>query len=182
MKYSVSKIEIFSIILPVKTALSGILCFLLISCGSATKVPPVTALDIDKYSGVWYEIARYDHIFERNMENVSATYTINSDGSVNVLNKGIKDGKEKSITGKAYRPADGQPGILKVVFFVFGSEYRVIYLDSDYKYAVVTSDTTNYLWILARSAKIEKDKLDFLIKFINENGFDSGKLIFVKHN
>ncbi len=154
----------------------------LFTCHSSIKIPPVPELNIDKYSGTWYEIARYDHFFERGMDNVTAEYTLNSDGSVQVINRGIKSGVIKSITGKAYRKTENENGILKVVFFIIGSEYRVIYLDKEYRYAVVTSDTPDYLWILARSPKIDPEKLKELVSFISANGFKSEKLIFVKHD
>ena len=166
----------------IKTSLISLVFLLFTACESATKIPPIESLDINKYSGVWYEIARYDHYFERGLDNVTATYTIESDGSVQVLNRGFKSGEEKTITGKAYRTGEGNSGILKVVFFIFGSEYRVIYIDKDYKYAVVTSSSPDYLWILARSPKISDDRLGELTKFITGNGFKSEKLIFVKHN
>lgn len=166
----------------IKSLFISMLFLLFISCESTIKIPPVTSLDIVKYSGVWYEVARYDHYFERGLDNVTATYTINSDGSVQVLNRGFKSGKEKTITGKAFRSEEDKSGVLTVIFFIFGSEYRVIYLDKDYKYAVITSSSPDYLWILARSPKIENDKLIDLTKFITDNGFKSEKLIFVKHN
>lgn len=154
--------------------------FILFTCHSSIVIPPVAELDINKYSGIWYEIARYDHFFERGMDNVTAEYTVNSDGTVQVINRGFKSGVEKTITGKAYRKTDNKNGILEVVFFIFGSEYRVIYIDTEYKYAVVTSSSSDYLWILSRTPKIEKKILEELLAFISEKGFKRERLIFVK--
>ena len=80
----------------------------------------VDQFDLSRYLGVWYEIARYDHSFERGLDNAMAEYILQDDGKVFVLNSGWKDGKYKIAEGKAkYKDPVGDPGALKVSFFLF---------------------------------------------------------------
>ena len=71
-------------------------------CLSVPKVDnaPVAALDLNRYLGEWYEIARFDHSFERGVEQAKANYTQNADGTIKVVNTGIKNGKPKTAIGK----------------------------------------------------------------------------------
>ena len=78
---------------------------MLAGCVSGPKVDntPVSELDLNRYLGEWYEIARFDHSFERGVEQAKANYTLNEDGTIKVVNSGIKDGKPKTAKGKAKR-------------------------------------------------------------------------------
>ena len=72
----------------------------------------ITAFDLDRYLGKWYEIARYDHAFERGLVGSMAEYTLRDDGMINVLNSGhlyTLDGKFKESTGKAKPNKNGKP-------------------------------------------------------------------------
>ena len=83
----------------------------LVGCmsGPAVDNTPVSALDLDRYLGSWYEIARFDHSFERGVEEAKAVYTLNRDGTIKVVNSGIKAGKPKTAVGKGKRT--DQPGL-----------------------------------------------------------------------
>ena len=112
----------------------------------------VTQVDLARYMGTWYEIARYDHYFEREMTLVTATYAFKPNGKIMVLNEGYKNGKHKQVIGKAYLPQANDPGKLKVSFFLwFYSDYYILELDPDYRYAVIGSSSEKYLWILSRT-------------------------------
>ena len=79
----------------------------------------VKVLDIPRFMGKWYEIARYDHTFEKGMTHVTAEYSLESNGKIRVINKGIKNGKPKEIVGKAKQPNPIEyPGRLEVSFFL----------------------------------------------------------------
>lgn len=78
----------------------------------------VRQLDLKRFMGRWYEIARYDHKFERGMTNVTATYTLLDNGRIEVVNEGLKDGKRKTANGKGKLPDASEPGKLKVAFFL----------------------------------------------------------------
>jgi len=131
----------------------------------ATAVKP---FDQNRYLGKWYEIARFDYKFERNLDNVTATYTLNNDGTIKVTNRGynyIENAWKESI-GKAKPVADPQEAKLKVSFFgPFYSGYNVIAIDNEYKYALVAGKNTSYLWLLSREKTIPQNiRKDYLTK------------------
>lgn len=165
---------------------SSILLFSMFSCGQTEIVTnTVPELDIERYMGSWYEIARFDHRFERGLVGCMANYELQSDGKVKVTNTGYRkslDGKFKESVGKAYRPDDNVPGKLKVSFFLnFYSEYNVLELAPDYRYALIGSKSDSYLWILSRTPELSQDDLDFLLGSAKARGYDTSKLIWVEH-
>jgi apolipoprotein D and lipocalin family protein len=145
---------------------------------------PVTGFEAKKYLGKWYEIARLDHRFEKNMSNVSAVYTETDDGYISVLNRGYDETKKKwkQISGKARFISDGNTGSLKVSFFgPFYGGYHIIALDKDdYHYAMVAGPKRSYLWILARSRSMDEKILADLVSQAAKWGFETDKLIYVK--
>ena len=102
----------------------------LLGCESVPKVDnaPVAALDLDRYLGEWYEIARFGHSFERGVEQAKANYSLKDDGTIKIVNSGIKDGKPKTAIGKGKRT--DTPALLSVSFFgPFYADYRVMLID-----------------------------------------------------
>lgn len=148
---------------------------------SSSDIPAVTNFDLDRYLGTWYEIARLPHRFERGMDHVRAEYSKNADGSVKVVNHGVKNGSAKSIVGRARLKAATLPptGELEVSFFrPFYADYRIIELDPQYRYAVVTGSTRNYLWILSRTPQLPSDQLAAIIRRLEKLSFDTAELEF----
>lgn len=132
-----------------------------IALSSFVKIPKgaiaVKPFDQKKYLGKWYEIARLDYKWERNLDNVTATYSLKENGDIKVDNRGYNFKKEKweESIGKAKPVGDPEEARLKVSFFgPFYAGYNVIALDKDYKYALVAGDNTKYLWILSREKTI----------------------------
>lgn len=151
--------------------------------GCSSKHPPletVKSVDIHKYKGTWYEIARFEHFFEKGCKNVTATYELKEEGNIKVINRCtmIEDNEKKEATGVAYA-VDHTNSKLKVSFFrPFYGDYWIIDLASDYSYAVVGSPSRELLWILSRSKSIdEKIKMDILKK-LPSLGFDKNKFIW----
>ena len=143
----------------------------------------VTELVLEKYLGTWYEIARYDHSFERNLVGVTATYSMREDGKIKVLNAGYKnslDGKRIEAEGKAKIPNLEEPAKLKVSFFwIFYGDYFVMELDPDYQWAVIGSSSDKYLWILSRTPKMDGELYQALLDKLTKRGYDVSKLIEV---
>ena len=137
----------------------------------------------DRYLGKWYEIARMDFKFEKNLEQVTATYSLNPDGSIRVDNKGfnyVKKEWKKSI-GKAKLVKDPSTARLKVSFFgPFYSGYNVIAIDPDYKYALVAGNNLKYLWILSRDKTIPDGVRSAYLKQAQSLGYETNKLIWTK--
>jgi lipocalin len=141
----------------------------------------VEKVDLERYAGTWYEIARFPHSFEKNLVGVTATYTLRPDGKVDVLNKGYKnslDGKLKTAKAFAKVPDPGNTGRLKVFFFwPFGADYLILELDQEnYQYALVGSSTSNYLWILSRTPQMDQDIYDMLVSKALERGYDVSRI------
>lgn len=144
----------------------------------------ITSFDISRYLGKWYEIARLDHRFERNMNNVTAEYSLNEDGTIKVINSGYDFSKDKwkQAEGKAKFSGEKHVGKLKVSFFgPFYSPYNIIALDTEYKYALVTGKDTKYLWILSRETTIPEDVKQQYLDIAKKAGFNTDKLIWVEH-
>lgn len=160
----------------------------LLSCSEQIKnLNVVQNVDANQYLGTWYEIARLDHSFERDLQNVSAQYSKNPDGSIKVINRGFNAKKNawKEAEGKAYfvdaANADGTySGKLKVSFFgPFYGAYNIIELDKPYyNYAMVTSGK-DYLWILSRTPQLPYPIKQHLIAHAKELGFATDQLIYV---
>jgi apolipoprotein D and lipocalin family protein len=145
----------------------------------------VNNLDKAKYLGKWYEAARFDFSFEKNLNNTTAQYTLRKDGYIGVLNAGYnyKKNKWESAQGKArFRGAD-TVGELEVSFFgPFYGAYNIIALDPDYKYALIAGKNTNYLWILSREKTIPDDVKQRYVSIAESLGYDTRRLIWVEHN
>lgn len=164
----------------------GITALALNSCSAIPKkAVAVTDFDVQRYLGTWYEIARFDYRFERNINNAIAQYRLDKNGNVSVRNSGYNTKKKKwtSAEGLAKFRDDKNTAALKVSFFKpFYSGYNVIALDEDYEYALVAGKNLDYLWILSRTKSIpENIKSDYL-KIAEKAGYDTSKLIWVKHD
>ncbi len=144
----------------------------------------VKHLDINRYMGRWYEIARFDHRFERGMQGVTANYRLLPNGMVEVINSGYQDslnGKFKQVKGKAKQPDVKDPGKLKVSFFLwFYADYNVLELDDNYQYALIGSSSDKYLWILSRTPQLQQEIFEMLLQKANLLGYNTQKLIFVE--
>lgn len=141
----------------------------------------VSNLDVNRFMGSWYEIARYEHSFEKGMTHVKANYSLLSDGTIRVLNSGMKNGKKKEIEGKARKKKGSNSNSkLEVSFFLwFYSDYFVFELDDNYQYAVIGSSSDKYLWILSRTPQLPQSIINDLLIKIKKRGYDTSKLYFV---
>lgn len=167
------------------TILLSLCCLFLAACTSMPdKVEPVSPFKLDRYLGTWYEIARMPHSFEEGLVNVSATYSLNDDGSVKVLNRGMDEQSKKwdEAQGKAKFVDSENVGHLKVSFFgPFYSSYVIFELDQEnYQYAYISGYNTDYAWLLSRTKEVEQARIDDFIKQLDSKGFDTSKLILVE--
>ena len=139
---------------------------------------PVAIHNLDKYMGTWYEVARFEHSFERGRTNTMTVYTKMMDGTIMVENSGVKNGKQKISTAVAKTTAT--PGLLRVSFlWPFYSDYRVLLLAEDYSYALVGGSSAKYLWILSRKPEISQSVRDKILKEATRRGYDIKKLNWV---
>ena len=145
---------------------------------------PVQPFDITRFLGKWYEIARLDYRYERNLKHVTAEYSLNKDGSIKVNNQGLnyKTGKWEQSVGKAkFACSPRDKGALKVSFFgPFYSGYNVIGLDEDYQYALIAGDSLNNLWLLSRDIQIPGTVQQNYLDLAESLGYDTEKLVWVE--
>jgi apolipoprotein D and lipocalin family protein len=156
------------------------------SCASIPKgATAVTPFDKEKYLGKWYEIARLDFRFERNLNNTTAQYSLNENGSIRVDNQGYNTVKEEwtRAIGKAKFAGDENTAMLKVSFFgPFYAGYNVIALDNEYKYALVAGENLKYLWILSRETTIPDDIKESYLKIAGKIGYNITDLLWIEHD
>lgn len=148
--------------------------------GNAAVPQPAKAVDLDRYAGRWYELARYEAGFQKGCEGVTADYSLTEAGRVTVINSCRKnglDGKLQTATGKA-KVVDGSNNAkLRVSFFgPFYGDYWVLDRADDYSWAIVGEPSGRYLWLLHRQPDPGDAKLDALKARAARLGYDLGLL------
>lgn len=169
--------------------ISVLVCALVSGLVSCATIPDgaraVTPFAKEKYLCKWYEIARLDFRFERDLNNTTAEYSANEDGSIKVVNRGYnyKTNEWKEAVGKAKFVSDENTAMLKVSFFgPFYSGYNVIALDAGYQYALIAGKNTDYLWILSRTPTIPADVKQNYLQQAAKLGYKTDALIWVEHS
>ncbi|WP_410881438.1 lipocalin family protein [Myroides sp. DW712] len=160
--------------------------FFCISCtGKAIpeKAQAVENFEVNRYLGTWYEIARFDFYFEKDLVYTTAYYSLDKNGNLQVLNRGfnVKDNEWKQAKGIAKFRGAKNVGALKVSFFgPFYSGYNVIALDENYQYALVAGKNLDYLWILSREKSIPEEIKQNYLSLAQKVGYDVSRLIWVQ--
>lgn len=146
----------------------------------AQTLQTVPKVDLDKYSGKWYEIASFPQRFQKGCYGTTAEYTLSDKGYVVVENRCNKDslnGKQSYIKGKAFVEENSGNAKLKVQFFwPFKGKYWIIDLADDYSYAVVSHPNRKYLWILSRTTQMSDETYNQILLRLKEKHFDLSKL------
>ena len=163
-------------------------CLLLPLVATARELPVVQQVDLNRYTGIWYEIARLPHFFQRGCINSRAEYRLNQDGTVAVINRCERDGEPPKRAEGVARVVDADSNArLKVRFLNWFSrlfpwltegDYWIIYLDDDYQHAIVGEPSREYLWILSRTATVSDTQRDLLVEYASEQGFPVEELVF----
>jgi apolipoprotein D and lipocalin family protein len=161
--------------------LTGILMRTSAQNSSNQPVKTVNEVDLNKYCGKWYEIAKIPNRFQKScVSNVTATYTLLDDGKINVLNKCIEeDGSVNEAEGLAQVVDEKTNSKLEVSFVsifgihLFWGDYWIIGLDKDYTYAVIGHPDRKYGWILSRTPRLSEEKLDEAFKILRDNGYNT---------
>ena len=136
-------------------------------------------LELEKYLGDWYEVARFNHRFERGISHSKANYSLTDDGRIAVQNTGLKDGVRKVAKGKT--KFTDSPRILRVSFFwFFYGDYRILLLDPDYQWALVGGGSDKYLWILSRTPQLAPADKATILAEASRRGYNVDDLIWVE--
>lgn len=178
----------------VAAGLLALFAAMLVRAGREGKAPlrVVQSVDLARYGGLWYEVARLPNRFEEKCAgDVTAEYTPLDSGRIRVVNRcRKKDGRMTEVEGVA-RPADGKgpnsrlkvrfaPGFLSFLPFVWG-DYQIIELAPDYSHALVGDPSRKYLWILSRTPRLDEDTYRRLTEAARSQGFDVSRLVVTKH-
>jgi len=158
----------------------------LYSCATIPKgAVAVNPFDIERYLGKWYEVARKDFKYERNLSNTTAEYSLIDKRTIKVDNNGynVIKGEWTQAIGKAKFVGAENIAMLKVSFFgPFYSGYNVVAIDDEYRYALVAGESLKYLWILSRETTIPEDIKNRYLKIAEEIGYNTDDLVWVKHD
>lgn len=166
-------------------ALVAALAAVLTSCSSVpaglTPLETVPEVDVERYLGRWYEIARYQHSFEKAIVGATAEYSLNPDGTIAVLNSGFRktiDGPYSAVKAVARIPEASEPGRLKVKFFgLFEGDYLIFGLDAEgYTWALVGNDSRRFLWFLAREPEVDEALFESMKALAEVQGYDLAEL------
>ncbi|GAB4593034.1 outer membrane lipoprotein Blc [Edwardsiella tarda] len=162
------------------------LALLVAGCRSPTPprgVAPLQGFDLARYLGRWYEVARLDNRFERGLTQVSADYSLRSDGAVRVVNRGYDAcrGRWRQSEGRADFTGSPTRAALKVSFFgPFYGGYNVIALDAAYRYALVCGPDRDYLWLLSRTPTMPLAVRQAYVDLAARLGFPTARLHWVQ--
>ena len=167
-----------------------VICYFAIAlfsaCSSSDKeIEVVSNFSKEKYLGKWYEIARMDFKYEKDLNNTTAEYSAMDGNKIKVVNRGYnyKTGEWKEAVGKARFKTTEDKGELLVSFFgPFYGAYNIVALDQDYQYSLVMGGSETTLWILSRTKTIPGHIKEKYLAKAEELGFDVSKLIWVEHN
>lgn len=145
----------------------------------------VDSVDLKRYAGDWYEIARYPNRSEKDCDSdVHARYVLRPDGRVNVRNECRKANGKSEVANGTAKVADAKTNAkLKVTFFwPFYGDYWIIDLDPQYRYAVVGEPDRKYLWVLSRTKELDEATYKQILQHVAENGYDTSKLVKTKQS
>jgi len=148
--------------------------------GPGPALETVASVDVERYMGTWYEIAKYPNAFEQGCFGVTAEYSLRDDGSVKVVNTcRTADGKEinNRIEGFATVADKTTNAKLTVYFFYpFGAPYWILELGENYEYAVVGDPSRSFLWILSRTPTLDAETYDGILQRLPAKGYDPSRL------
>jgi len=162
---------------------------LVIGCASMEEktmkpVETVKFVDLSRYVGQWYEIARYPNRFQKGCVGSRATYTLRDDGRINVVNACYDKsfaGTLRSAKGKAWVVDTETNARLKVSFFwPFAGDYWIIDLGKDYEYAVIGHPKRKYLWILSRTPEMSDEVYQSILMRLQNQEYNTAQLIRTK--
>lgn len=168
---------------------TALLSTVIFTCCKTVEVPEgvtvVNNFDVNRYMGTWYEIARFDFKHEKDLSNVTANYSLNSNGCVKVVNKGYNFVKNKweEANGKARFLNDNTKGALKVSFFrPFYSGYNIVMMEPDYENALIFGENTDYIWILSRNKTLPQAVKDRFLQKAEKAGYDLDRLVWTQQD
>lgn len=157
----------------------GLLALTLGSGCSQQPLPVATNVDLARFQGQWFEIAKLPRPTQIDCVGTKAIYQLQSDGHMVFTNQcqvGDFAGLTRKISASAIVPDSSEPAKLAVDFGGFYGDYWILEVDPDYTYAVVGHPTRQYLWILSRSSTLDPGTLSTILDHATKNGFEVSRL------
>ena len=155
--------------------------FLLVGCSSKNpQLDTVKKIDLKKYLGTWYEIARYEHSFEKDCKNVTATYSLKENNEIKVINKCTNsiNNKTKEAIGSAYSTDETNTKLKVSFFWPFYGDYWILDIDNDYTYALIGEPSRKYFWILSREKQLSSNLKKEILNKLPNYGYETKSLIW----
>lgn len=155
-------------------------CLFCITWAEGKNVPIVKKLDFNRFFGTWYEIARLPNKHEKGLVEVTSTIEKKKDGKITIVNDGFKGsrrGKRTTVKGEVSIPDPKVPAWFKMKVWLFSLDYKVIYIDEkNYQYALITSNSDKYLWILSRTPAMDEEVYNDIVANAENMGFNVSNL------
>lgn len=148
----------------------------LASCSSYAPMKTVDYVDLERFMGDWYVIANIPTFIEKGAHNAVETYGMNEDGTIDTVftfRDGSFDGEIKRYNPKGFI-TDEETNALWGMQFIWPikADYRVVYLDDEYRVTIIGREARDYVWLMARDPEIAEDEYQKLVKFIGDIGYD----------
>lgn len=161
--------------------------FFFATLGFTKGIEPLKDVEFKSYTGTWYEIARLPNKFQKNLNNTTLTFRIDSEGKMKMISRGYKKSKKEDCTtmkGTVNIPDSKKKGKLEVKLFKFVTlKYNIIDIDKvNFEYALVAGEDKDFLWILSRSPELSKGNYDKMLKSAEAKGFNVSRLEMVKQD
>jgi len=171
---------------PCTTALVSLLALALLAPVARAEEPAVKSvgqIDLARYAGKWHEIGAFPMFFQRQcIGDTTAEYALKADGEVSVTNRCRTDSGFDQASGRAWVPEAARSAELKVSFFwPFRSDYWVIALDPDYRWAVVGNPNRKYLWLLSRTPQLPAADIERALNAAAGQGYDLKQFKYTRH-
>lgn len=169
----------FMIVIAV-AAVAGFACRAAAASSGLPPLQTVASVDLNRYLGIWHEIARYPNSFQKGCLGSTASYTLRDDGEIDVVNscRDAENGRTRRVEGRAWVVDPATNARLKVSFFwPFRGDYWIIDLGPAYEYAVVGTPNRNYLWVLSRTPVMDDAVYAAIMERVRQQGFDPGKVV-----
>lgn len=156
---------------------SLILLFFLSSCSNFKPMRTANNIDLNKYMGKWYEIARLPNFFQKGCHDSVAEYSLLSSGYISIKNSCYKNVRVSIANGKAWQIGDDSSRLKVRFFWPFSGNYWILYVSNNYKYVVVGEPSRDYLWFMSREKNISKSQFEIMKKIALSNGYNLDNLI-----
>ncbi|MBT8137595.1 MAG: lipocalin family protein [Gammaproteobacteria bacterium] len=150
------------------------------ACSTTGKLEPVEYVDLERFMGDWHVIANIPTFIEKGAHNAIETYSINEDGSIDTVftfRKGGFEGEKKRYNPRGFVRENTGNAVWGMQFiWPIKADYRIVYLDEDYRVTIIGRNKRDFVWLMARDPSLPANEYDDLVEMIGEMGYDTSEL------